>query len=91
MFVAIAPTALALILFVSLSWIRNWALKGRCNQTKGIIFQPSSPALILLGLLKTFYRNQFKLVLVDTDTFKITIYNSLGTSKKNDDLKSYFS
>ncbi len=36
MLVAIIPTALALILFVSLSWVRHWALKCRCNQTKGI-------------------------------------------------------
>lgn len=38
MFVALVPTALALLLFVSLSWVRHWALKGHCNKTKGIVF-----------------------------------------------------
>ena len=35
MFVAIIPTAVALFIFVSLSWIKNWAIKGHCNKNKG--------------------------------------------------------
>ena len=36
MFVAIVPTALALIIFVSLSWVKNWAIKSQCDKNKGI-------------------------------------------------------
>ena len=36
MFVAIVPTALALIIFVSLSWVKNWAIKSQCHKNKGI-------------------------------------------------------
>jgi len=35
MFVAIVPTALALIIFVSLSWVKNWAIKSQCDKNKG--------------------------------------------------------
>ena len=36
MFVAIVPTALALIIFVSLSWVKNWTIKSQCDKNKGI-------------------------------------------------------
>ena len=36
MFVAIVPTILTLLLFVSLSWVRHWSLRN-CKNTKGIV------------------------------------------------------
>ena len=36
MFVAIVPTALALIIFVSLSWVKNWSIKSQFDKNKGI-------------------------------------------------------
>ena len=46
MFVAIVPTILTLLLFVCLSWFRNWSLKS-CKKTKGIEFLNGHPSTTL--------------------------------------------
>ena len=56
MFLAIVPTALALLLFLSLSWIRNWTIKDKCGNSKGKQWVAIQVNLLFdVGILKYLY------------------------------------